>query len=1321
MRILLPALLAASVPGLLTAAQEQAAPSPRVPGWRAALERVNERVRGSPIAWLDGHMGVTSRLRMSPDGNRAVTWAQDGSAWLWNAWTGEPIGLLGMFEMGETSFRALGRKEFAWPELEFSSDGERILLLERLAGLAGLWDGRSAEFLGYLEVGEELAREAAFTPDGRRVAVANESGTIRWFDAASGLQSDTPGLEAIAVNELTFSPDGSRVLALTAQGRARVFDARSGALEGELGSEELPLRQATFSSDGTRILGACAGGLALVARLDAPGGGPLRAALVDGPSEGWLVADWCVGWRIDGRGFPSAPVYPRGDRLFVLTREGDAVLWDPDAGQAVAQLEGIRLFADSFAWVGFSRDGERLVTLQGDRNRLWNAVTGELVAELPYRAEHATFAPSGRYFATAPTDLRSRQTAIYDTQSGELASQFSMDNSSVFAVHFSDNDRLGASSGFGWASVWDGDRERVALAGHALMVAEDGLDVGLPHWSPNGVHAVSPSWGRRTWFVDRTWDAHTGLPLADLPTGAFGSGGFLSNGELLTLRPCPGRTITTVQADGPAAKAGLLVGDRIVKLGERPVDTSADLLEAIGAAPTSTTVRVVRDGAELELALELPPDAKAKPRLALGALDEFGARAEILDPVSGSLSRAVELQGAPREYLQQALVNRDATRLLARSERSGVYYDLQSGERLGDFSTARTYLQSTYAGRVHLAAMNDGGDVVAAAREDGVVLWTDAPNDHPARLTGNVLDLDISADGRKLAGASPEGRVLVWDVATASLLATLTGHRGGVRFVEFDSAGQRVVSTGVDGTARIFDIAGSTPPRVLEGHAGLLGRASFSPDGTRVLTVGDDGTARIWDASTGALVALLEAHLGPVTLGEFSPDGTRILTQAMDASTRLWSGADGRLLATRVEYEDGWFLFEPGGHYMAGGNGAEHAQIVVSGRRYPMSSYASIYESPAKVAESLAGKAVRAPAFVPQAPELRVASPLDPRITERTFRLEVLIEDVYGIESVGVVQDDRALDAKWIGERLVRDGKTVRLSCDLALPEGVNQTTVRVRATNVRKIQSAPRTVLVRWEKPQRELFVLAMGVADYRDDRLDLAYPVKDVDDLIARFAAEEGGDYRRVHAQRLVDGEVTPGRLRKAREEFLLRAQPDDTIVVFAAGHGVRSESGEYYFLPSGSTPQDPYDGIERQALESLVTWDRLHARRRVLLLDTCHSGEAFDAGKRGVAADAFDQKSLDEAAGTGLYIIAASSEQGFAQETTGNGLFTRCLLEGLDGAADANGDGRVGIEELRIFATAAVHERSGGRQRPTAPRIEGGEDFPLVRKSGNAARPR
>ena len=37
---------------------------------------------------------------------------------------------------------------------------------------------------------------------------------------------------------------------------------------------------------------------------------------------------------------------------------------------------------------------------------------------------------------------------------------------------------------------------------------------------------------------------------------------------------------------------------------------------------------------------------------------------------------------------------------------------------------------------------------------------------------------------------------------------------------------------------------------------------------------------------------------------------------------------------------------------------------------------------------------------------------------------------------------------------------------------------------------------------------------------------------------------------------------------------------------------------------------------------------------------------------------------------------------------------------------------IDELREFAAAQVHERSEGRQRPTVPRTEGGENFPLAR---------
>jgi hypothetical protein len=150
----------------------------------------------------------------------------------------------------------------------------------------------------------------------------------------------------------------------------------------------------------------------------------------------------------------------------------------------------------------------------------------------------------------------------------------------------------------------------------------------------------------------------------------------------------------------------------------------------------------------------------------------------------------------------------------------------------------------------------------------------------------------------------------------------------------------------------------------------------------------------------------------------------------------------------------------------------------------------------------------------------------------------------------------------------------------------------------------------------------------------------------------------------------------------------------------------------------PERPHAGIERSVLESLVTWDKLWGQRRALLLDTCRSGESLSELQRGVGIEGvYGQDEVDQKLGTGLYIIAASSEAGYAIEMGENGLFTRALIDGLDGAADLEGDsdGLVDIEELKEYASRNVHERSGGRQHPTVPRIEGGENFSLARVRG------
>ncbi len=370
-------------------------------------------------------------------------------------------------------------------------------------------------------------------------------------------------------------------------------------------------------------------------------------------------------------------------------------------------------------------------------------------------------------------------------------------------------------------------------------------------------------------------------------------------------------------------------------------------------------------------------------------------------------------------------------------------------------------------------------------------------------------------------------------------------------------------------------------------------------------------------------------------------------------------------------------------------------------------------------------------------PSLIVNAPdrIETMVEDKTVVLDAVVTDYGGIGDVRVVRDGTALSiraledqAERVGKYLVADASGQKATLRLPLTFRDGQTTMEliVSAQNRRGQWSDPQTFRIEHRPPRRDLYVLALGVQDYDDDTLDLKCSVKDVDDFVAAMSAQEGGFYSRVHVRKLVDREVTIPAVKRSLDQFLVPAQPRDTIVVFVSGHGVRTEHSDYFFLTSDATPKDPYAGVDRATIESLVTSDKLHANRRLLLLDTCQAGGAAPGSEntRGAAipqllvqdeVNAF--KSADDA--TGLYILASSTDDSFAREANGNGLFTRALLDGLAGAADtgALGDknGLVEIEELKNFGYFQVLESSEGKQRATVPKVISGENFPL----GRAAR--
>ncbi len=65
--------------------------------------------------------------------------------------------------------------------------------------------------------------------------------------------------------------------------------------------------------------------------------------------------------------------------------------------------------------------------------------------------------------------------------------------------------------------------------------------------------------------------------------------------------------------------------------------------------------------------------------------------------------------------------------------------------------------------------------------------------------------MTFSPDGRRIASASDDKSVKVWDVATGQEALTLKGHTDGVTGVTFSPDGRRIASTSWDSTVKVWD------------------------------------------------------------------------------------------------------------------------------------------------------------------------------------------------------------------------------------------------------------------------------------------------------------------------------------------------------------------------------------------------------------------------------------------------------------------------------------------------------------------------------------
>ena len=228
--------------------------------------------------------------------------------------------------------------------------------------------------------------------------------------------------------------------------------------------------------------------------------------------------------------------------------------------------------------------------------------------------------------------------------------------------------------------------------------------------------------------------------------------------------------------------------------------------------------------------------------------------------------------------------------------------------------------------------------------------------------------------------------------------------------------------------------------------------------------------------------------------------------------------------------------------------------------------------------------------------------------------------------------------------------------------------------------------------------WAIIIGINRYENQGIgSLQFCAEDARELLNVLVTNCG--YPRKNCRLMLDGSPirsmrpTHSNIYGTLGSWLRLSKPQDIALVYFAGHCIEDEKQSYLLPQDAIASQPALTGIPLSHVKDFLR--KCPAKRKVLIVDACHSGEGRGLGR-------MKTDWTDDSEGLVCITSCGIGEKSYEWPEKKHGAFSWFFLAGLRGLADANRDGLIRASEVNLYLSEEVRRWAAERRLRQSPKF-------------------